>query len=156
MAALGCGALPLAAADTAKTQKDDKSHKDLVEYILNAHKLGLKEPEIKQNAVKAGWDKGSVEQAFTVVNYLNTTRTATPKPGDKQGQQSLLAGPALSNSTALPGGYKVGPGDEIGIIVWKEGDASVPDTMVRADGKITIPLVKEVAVAGFTPTELES
>ena len=60
----------------------EKSNKELVEYILNAQKLGLKEAEIKQNAVKAGWDKGSVDQAFTVVKYLNTTGTAATKPGD--------------------------------------------------------------------------
>jgi polysaccharide export outer membrane protein len=157
LAALAGGALPLTAAEA------DKTHKDLVEYILNAQKLGLKEAEIKQNAVKAGWDKGSVDQAFTVVKYLNTTGKAATKPGDSQEQSSLVAGgslvgggAALSNSTALPGGYRVGPGDQIGIIVWKEPDASAPETMVRADGKITLPLVKEVAVAGYTPTELEA
>ena len=150
LAALAGGVLPLIAAEA------EKSHKDLVEYILNAQKLGLKEPVIRQNAVKGGWDKGSVEQAFTVVKYLNTTSKAT-KPGDNQGQSSLVpGGAALSNSTALPGGYRVGPGDQIGIIVWKEPDASAADTMVRADGKITLPLVKEVAVAGYTPTELEA
>jgi len=151
LAALAGGALLLTAAEA------DKTHKDLVEYILNAQKLGLKDAEIKQNAVKAGWDKATVEQAFVVVNYLKTTGKSTAKPGDTQGQQSLVAGgPALSNSAALPGGYRIGPGDEIGIIVWKEPDASVPDTRVRADGKITLPLVKEVAIAGLTPTELET
>ena len=90
LAALAGGVFPLTAAEAEKT------HKDLVEYILNAQKLGLKETEIRQNAAKAGWDKTSVEQAFTVVKYLNTAGKAATKPGDNQGQQSLVAGgPAL-------------------------------------------------------------
>jgi len=134
----------------------EKSNKELVEYILNAQKLGLKEAEIRQNACKAGWDKGAVEQAFTVVKYLNANGKPAAAATENAGQPSLAAGPVLSNSTALPGGYKVGPGDQIGIIVWKEPDASTADTMVRADGKVTLPLVKEISVAGYTPTELET
>ena len=143
------GALSLTAAEAEKT------HKDLVEYVLNAQKLGLKEDEIKQNAVKAGWDKGSLDQALTIAKYLNTTGKGAAKTGSNPGHESLPGGPVLSNSPSLPGGYKVGPGDEIGILIWKEPEASVPQTMVRADGKVTLPLVKEVSVAGMTPTELE-
>ena len=151
LAALAGGVLSLAAAEA------DKSNKDLVKYIQNAQKLGLKEAGIKQNAMKAGWDKVAIEQAFTIVKYLSTAGKAPTKPGENLGQQSLVAGgPVLSDSEALPGGYKVGPGDQIGIIVWKEPDASTADTMVRADGKVTLPLVKEISVAGYTPTELEA
>jgi polysaccharide export outer membrane protein len=153
LAALPGGVFQLTAAEVEKTNKQ------LVEYIRNAQKLGLKEAEIKQNAVKAGWDKQAVEQAFTIVKYLNTSGKpeAAPATGATTGQQSLVAGgPVLSDSPALPGGYRVGPGDQIGIIVWKEPDASAPDTMVRADGKVTLPLVKEISVAGYTPTELEA
>ncbi len=144
------GAWSLSAAEAPKT------HKDLVEYVLNAQKLGLKEAEIKQNAEKAGWDKGSLDQAFTIAKYLNTTGAAASRTGGNREQKSLPGGPVLSNSASLPGGYKVGPGDEIGILIWKEPEASVPETMVRADGKVTLPLVKEVSVAGMTPTELEA
>jgi polysaccharide export outer membrane protein len=153
LATLAGGVLRLAAAEVEKTNKQ------LVEYIRNAQKLGLKEAEIRQNAVKAGWDKQAVEQAFTIVKYLNASGKpeAAPAAGAKTGQQSLVAGgPALSNSPELPGGYRVGPGDQIGIFVWKEPDASAPDTMVRADGKVTLPLVKEISVDGYTPTELEA
>jgi polysaccharide export outer membrane protein len=52
-------------------------------------------------------------------------------------------------------GYRLASGDVIDIVVWKEPDASVGGMMIRADGKISIPFLKEVKAAGFTPTELE-
>ena len=43
----------------------------------------------------------------------------------------------------------------IDVDVWKEPGASASKVLVRADGKITLPLVKEVDVDGQTPSELE-
>lgn len=53
-------------------------------------------------------------------------------------------------------GYKIGPGDVIDVLVWKEPDASVAGMVVRADGKVTLPFLKDVQVSGFAPAELES
>lgn len=55
---------------------------------------------------------------------------------------------------ALPEGYRIGAGDVLQILVWKEPDASLPDEMVRVDGKISVPLVGDVDVAGLTPEQL--
>ena len=52
-------------------------------------------------------------------------------------------------------GYRIGAGDVLQIVVWKEPDASVSGTVVRADGKISVPLIKEIEVLGLTPAELE-
>jgi polysaccharide export outer membrane protein len=51
--------------------------------------------------------------------------------------------------------YRIGCGDTLQIMVWKEPDASVPSAIVRPDGKIAIPLLKEVAVVNLTPPEAE-
>jgi polysaccharide export outer membrane protein len=50
-------------------------------------------------------------------------------------------------------GYRIGPEDVLKIEVWKENDfsASAP---VRADGKISVPLLNDVQAAGLTPLEL--
>jgi polysaccharide export outer membrane protein len=56
----------------------------------------------------------------------------------------------------VPAGYRIGAGDVLQIVVWKEPDASVPSVVVRADGKISVPLVKEVDVLGMTPAEAET
>lgn len=53
------------------------------------------------------------------------------------------------------GDYKIGPGDVLRILTWKEEDFS-GSFPVRFDGKITIPFVGDIDVAGRTPTELKS
>jgi polysaccharide biosynthesis/export protein len=62
--------------------------------------------------------------------------------------------PSLPPSGAPPG-YRIGSGDILQIDVWKEREASVSSVMVRPDGKVTLPLIKEIDVLGLTPTELE-
>lgn len=57
---------------------------------------------------------------------------------------------------APPEGYRIGAGDVLQILVWKEPDASLPDAMVRADGKISVPLVGDVDVAGLTIEQLQT
>jgi polysaccharide biosynthesis/export protein len=57
--------------------------------------------------------------------------------------------------TAAPAGYRIGSGDILEIDVWKEREASVPSVTVRPDGKVTLPLIKEIDVLGLTPSELE-
>lgn len=49
--------------------------------------------------------------------------------------------------------YLIGPGDTIGINVWKEESLSGPVT-VRPDGYVTLPLINEVQVIGLTTSEL--
>ena len=58
-------------------------------------------------------------------------------------------------STTDPNSYRIGAGDVLEINVWKEPEASVPSVVVRPDGKVTLPLLKEVEVVGVTPVELQ-
>jgi polysaccharide export outer membrane protein len=53
------------------------------------------------------------------------------------------------------GDYKIGPGDVLRILTWKEADFS-GSFPVRFDGKITIPFVGDIEVAGRTPMELKA
>jgi polysaccharide export outer membrane protein len=69
-------------------------------------------------------------------------------------------GPDISRLPAakddrVTSGYRIGAGDVLQIMVWKEPDASVPAVVVRPDGKIAMPLLKDVEVLGLTPTEAE-
>ena len=71
-----------------------------------------------------------------------------------------VAAPA---ATSRPGGsqqnpleYRIGPGDVLGIEVWKEPDASSAAAPVRPDGKLSLPMVGELVAAGLTPVELEA
>jgi polysaccharide export outer membrane protein len=62
------------------------------------------------------------------------------------------ATPAALQRPQSAGEYNIGAGDVLQITVWKEPDASVPSVVVRPDGKITMPLLKDVEVSGLTPT----
>lgn len=58
-------------------------------------------------------------------------------------------------SRGVPDDYKIGAGDVLEINVWKEPEASVRSVVVRPDGRISMPLLKEVDVVGLTPVQLE-
>jgi polysaccharide export outer membrane protein len=51
--------------------------------------------------------------------------------------------------------FRIGIGDILGISVWKEPDHSVDSLVVRPDGKISLPLLREVDAVGLTPLQLE-
>ncbi len=51
--------------------------------------------------------------------------------------------------------YKIGIGDILEIITWKEPDFSMSNVLVRLDGKITIPLLDDILAAGKSPYQLK-
>jgi len=51
--------------------------------------------------------------------------------------------------------YRIGAGDVLEINVWNEPQASVAAVAVRPDGKVSLPLIKEIDVLGQTPMELQ-
>jgi polysaccharide export outer membrane protein len=61
--------------------------------------------------------------------------------------------PPLAPTSAPTGQYKylIGAGDTLSVIVWRNPDLSM-SIPVRADGKITMPLVEDLPVAGKDPT----
>jgi polysaccharide export outer membrane protein len=50
--------------------------------------------------------------------------------------------------------YVIGASDELDIHVWRNGELSTK-IVVRPDGRITMPLIGDVAVAGLTPTQVK-
>src|SRR6266576_193225 len=75
------------------------------------------------------------------------TETAAQKT-----EASAKSSPA-SLGTLNDAEYKIGPQDMLRIDVWKEAEVSraVP---VRADGKISLPVLNDVQAAGLTPMQL--
>ena len=59
-----------------------------------------------------------------------------------------LPSSAVDNST-----YILGADDLVAVQVWREPDLSVTRT-IRPDGKITMPLIKDVQASGLTPNRL--
>jgi len=63
--------------------------------------------------------------------------------------------PADTPNPANPTGefYVVGPGDVLGVTIWKDASLSGP-VKVRPDGFITLPLINEVQVTGLTTAQV--
>jgi polysaccharide export outer membrane protein len=68
-------------------------------------------------------------------------------------QEAPAPKPAPTDGVALPPGYVIGSGDRLAVNFWKEPELSA-EVVVRPDGKITVPLLKEVAATGLTPEQL--
>ena len=63
------------------------------------------------------------------------------------------AAAAMANLSQATPDYVIGPGDDLSIFVYRSPELSI-DLPVRPDGKISMPLVDDLEVAGKTPTQL--
>ena len=61
--------------------------------------------------------------------------------------------PAPAKAAKADYRYLIGPGDQLNIVVWRNPELSgtVP---VRPDGRVTLPLIEDLAAAGKNPSEL--
>jgi len=155
---------------------------ELVQYVRDAKKAGLTVDQIEKNAAQAGWDKLLVVQALSLETKAETkagpepsaaskesgTQAKAPEASPSQTEQPAAA-PAQAASAAAPGTpkaglagvdrtmhdeYRIGEGDVIQISVWGEPTAS-GGGVVRPDGMISMPLIKDIRVSGMTPAEVE-
>jgi polysaccharide export outer membrane protein len=69
-------------------------------------------------------------------------------------RSAVQSGPAVVDSrTAGDSDYVIGPGDTLGIFVYRLPELST-DLPVRPDGKLSMPLISDIVAAGKTPTQL--
>ncbi len=137
-----------------------------MDYVRDARKAGLNDGQIEKNAQRAGWKATEVKDAIARMNASpaeaapkSAPPASMPAPAKPVAQGSTgESNPSASEKyrdRGVPDDYVIGAGDTIAISVWKEPDASVQNTVVRPDGKISMPLLKEVSVVGLTPAQLE-
>jgi polysaccharide biosynthesis/export protein len=138
---LSCVLLIPAWAQTPAAPKDKATEiaQDLDAYIRDARKLGLSDAQVRQNAIKAGFKPSLVDQALQAPE---AAKTASDKP-DRPDR-------------GVPDEYVIGEADVIQVAVYMIPDASVGSVVVRADGKVTIPFIRDVEISGLTPAEAEA
>lgn len=75
--------------------------------------------------------------------------------GCSTGSMDLPSATVKQPQTTTPSDYVylIGPGDQVNIFVWRNPEVS-NSVVVRPDGKITAPLVEELAASGKTPEQL--
>ena len=91
---------------------------------------------------------------LSVAGFAQSDRSSgQPTPAVDTGKSADDAATA-NKRAASDDSYVIGANDVLAINVWKEPDISrsVP---VRADGKISLPLVGELSASGQTPRQLE-
>jgi polysaccharide export outer membrane protein len=64
------------------------------------------------------------------------------------------SGGSAQTAAVLPTSYKIGVGDVLHIVVWAEPQLT-ETAVVRPDGKVSLPLVSELEVAGQTPEAVQ-
>jgi polysaccharide export outer membrane protein len=87
------------------------------------------------------------------------TTKAQEAPPSQTSKPETTPGPAADGAklpaSVDPNKFDLGAEDVIFIRVWREPDLTGVH-VVRPDGKITLPLIGEIAAAGLTPTKLQA
>jgi polysaccharide export outer membrane protein len=154
-------------------QSDQAPPKELVQFIRQARQRGIEEAKIKKQLATVGWAEADVEKALAyeksgkalpastdpAASIITAPIPALPAAGGGPAP-SIHREPAAPPAGAPAGrgewdDYLIGSGDSLQISVWKEPELSVPTVVVRPDGRITLPLIKEVDVGGLTPRQAE-
>jgi polysaccharide biosynthesis/export protein len=69
-------------------------------------------------------------------------------------KQATKSGAKWSNWVSADA-YKIGSGDILEIVTWKEPDFTREEVLVRIDGRISFPLLGDVQAAGRSPLEIQ-
>lgn len=146
---------PAAAAEEV-LPKGLVKYKQLLQFVRERITEGKTETQILEDAVRAGWPKSA---ASDVIAYAGTARnqSATPVTAANTvaapGAVAAPTSPATTKADPDRYEYRIGAGDILHISVWDEPTLSSPTVVVRPDGMISMPLLKEIEVVGMTPTE---
>jgi len=95
--------------------------------------------------------------ALLVVGAVAASAQEKPKPEPAKTSAPPTELPAADSPAAPvdPKTYKIGPEDVISVMVWREKEMSGM-FIVRPDGRITLPLAGEMAVAELTPEQVQA
>jgi len=155
---------------SSAAQADKTPPPELVQYIRESKRHGFADAKIKSQALAIGWPAATVDEALAYVHNEKASPATPPaaktaespaasvapkQPEPATAAKQTPAPPDGAVNRGVPDDYVIGDGDTLQISVWKEPEASVPTAVVRPDGKITVPLIKEVEVAGLTPPQAE-
>jgi polysaccharide export outer membrane protein len=106
-----------------------------------------------------GWLSGSALSAQRTGAAPAPPTSGTAKPAPPAQGTAKPTTPdsvtAATNAGITPAAdYVIGPGDVLTVVFWREPEMSV-EPVVRPDGRISIPLLDDVEVAGLTPEQLK-
>jgi polysaccharide biosynthesis/export protein len=113
----------------------------------------------KTTPTGSGKSQSASDSGSSTISVAAAPHAGGPPPADgvppSKSAAEAQPGDHTVVSRGVPDDYKIGAGDVLEINVWKEPEASVRGVVVRPDGRISMPLLKEVDVVGLTPVQLE-
>ena len=81
------------------------------------------------------------------------TDEKTEKPGQSNKDGAVAAQVMEKLSNAVGGDYIIGAEDVLDITVWRNADLS-KTVQVRPDGRVSMPIIRDIIAVGKTPTQL--
>jgi polysaccharide export outer membrane protein len=121
------------------------------------HSAGAANPPAAAAPVEATPNAGGVPKPSEGPKPVDSPKpvdNVKPVEGAKPPAETIRTKPEKVNR-GVPDDYEIGAGDVLEVNVWKEPEASAKGALVRTDGKISMPLLKEIYVIGLTPVQLE-
>lgn len=88
-----------------------------------------------------------------------TPQAKTLQPGSPrwhaQDEEAKSSAQSMAPRTHVDDDYTIGPSDVLDVNVWKDPELSAAKVPVRPDGRITLPLIGELQVAGLTAMNVQ-
>ncbi len=92
--------------------------------------------------------------SLAALGHQNSIPTAANSSSTQKQNQTQEPQPQIAGAPVDSRSFKVGPADVLNVRVWHEQEFSGP-VSVHPDGKITLPLVGDLAVGDMTPVQIE-
>ncbi len=94
---------------------------------------------------------------ITFLSMALASAAQAPRANANGGPKQEPSAPPVQSTSRITTGadYVIGPDDMLSVNVWKEPDLT-RSVLVRPDGKITLPLLRDVQAAGMTPGQLQA
>jgi polysaccharide export outer membrane protein len=99
--------------------------------------------------------KTGLGRTVIVLGCLWGTAVAAQQPARPTAAPPVKVVEQQQQQADLPPDYVIGPDDKLGVLFWRD-EAMTADVTVRPDGKISLPLLNDVQVAGLTPEQLRT
>ncbi|MDM8551722.1 polysaccharide biosynthesis/export family protein [Desulfobacterales bacterium HSG2] len=145
-------------AEVAESEKN--SHETESDNVSDAEKATVSEAEVAESEKKShetGSDnvsdaeKATVSEAKVAESEKKSHETGSDDVSDAE---KATVSEAEESPDSEQYAYKIGSGDILEIVTWKEPDFS-KEIPVRIDGKITFPLLDDLQADGLTPLQLK-
>lgn len=99
-------------------------------------------------------DIAAVTSAVLLVIGTSVAQAGQDRQAPIAPPQVAATAPGNATQIQAPADYRIGVGDVLLVTFWREPEMT-GEIVVRPDGKITLPLIKEVSAAGLTPVDLQ-